>query len=46
MAWFGVCLLGVLKLLGIISVPIHWVIVACGVALLYDMTHRSGLVGE
>jgi hypothetical protein len=41
MAWFAVCLLGVLKLLGIIDVPIQWVVVACGVALLFDMSQRS-----
>jgi hypothetical protein len=41
MAWFAVCLLGVLKLLGIIPIPIQWVVVACGVALLFDMTQRS-----
>ena len=41
MAWFGVCLLGVLKLLGIISIPIQWVIVACVIALVFDTTQRS-----
>jgi hypothetical protein len=44
MAWFAVCLLGALKILGVISIPIQWVVVACGVALLYDISQRSGLV--
>jgi hypothetical protein len=45
MAWFAVCMLGVLKILGIIQIPIQWVVVACGVALIFDMTQRGRVIG-
>lgn len=45
MAWFAVCLLGVLKLLGIIAIPVQWVVVACGVALMYDILQQAQRVG-
>ena len=45
MAWFAVCMLGALKILGIIQIPIHYVIIACGVALIFDISQRRSLVG-
>jgi hypothetical protein len=38
-------MLGVLKILGIIQIPIQWVVVACGVALIFDMTQRGRVIG-
>lgn len=45
MAWFAICLLGALKILGIIQIPIQYVVIACGIALIFDISQRRSLVG-
>lgn len=45
MAWFAVCMLGALRIFGIIQIPIQWVVIACGIALIFDIAQRRSLVG-